>query len=192
MSSRAIIARSIKNGYFTSWCWVNGDPENIGEILRTSFKSDEDVDELISYKSILGIFNDPADDNNKTIFGSYNQLKNGLYVKYDDGGTKVVSGGLNGFFPSLITMMKERVQHIYIFDDGTWITYNIEHNVSNYIEEKKSQFKNQAAKEPQESTDRKPEDVVSHRHNETLKTVRHLRNKRKSQIKKIINSDDDQ
>ena len=123
MASRALIARCITNGFFSSWCWVNGDPINTGEMLRKYFKSDEEVDELISYKSILGIFKDPADDNNKNISGIYTKLKNGLYLKHDDGEKIVVSGGRDGFFPSLSTMMKESVQYIYVFDNGSWITY---------------------------------------------------------------------
>ena len=186
MSARAIIARTIKNGYFTSWCWVNGDPENIGEILRSRFKSDEDVDELISYKSILGIFNDPADDNNKNISGTYTQLKNGLYVKYDDGGNKVVSGGLNGFFPTIITMMKERVQHIYIFDDGNWITYNIDDQINNFLDEKKSKIKNHLASEPQESSTPKPEKAGRTRRDDTLKKTRHLKDLERDKLRKII------
>lgn len=130
MSSRAIIARSIKNGFFSSWCWVNGEPENIGEILRTYFTSDEDVEELLSYKSILGIFVDPGEDKNTFIDGSYQKLRNGLYVKIDDGKNTVVSGGLNGFFNSLVQMMKEKVRYVYIYDNATWMTYtrNLDYN----------------------------------------------------------------
>lgn len=126
MSNRALIARRITNGYFSAWCWINGEPGNMGEILRAYFTSDEYVDELVSYKSILGIFKDPSDDNNKNIDGSYKQLKNGFYVKYDDGEKTVVSGGRDGFFPTITIMMNEYVQFVYIYDDGKWITYRRE------------------------------------------------------------------
>ena len=139
MSSRAIIASSIKNGYFSSWCWVNGDPVNIGKILRTNFMEQDEIEELISYKSILGIFKDPSEDNHEFLTGSFAKLKNGLYVKYDDGMDTVVSGGLNGFFPTISTMLKENVQFIYVFDEGTWKTYQIENQVVTQTVEETSQ-----------------------------------------------------
>ena len=181
MSSRAIIARCIKNGYFTSWCWVNGDPDNIGKMLRAHFVSEDDVEELISYKSILGIFKDPADDNNKNISGTYTQLKNGLYVKYDDGMDTVVSGGLEGFFPSLTIMMQEMVHHIYIFDNGTWKTYNVDSNNINYSDERKAEYKNNESTDSQDSSSQKN----SYR-GHALKKIRQLKDLETGIIREII------
>lgn len=135
MATRAIIARGIMNGYFTSWCWVDGEPGNIGGILQDNFTSDEDVDELISYKSILGIYYDPSDDPHKNIPGSYTKLHNGLYVKHDDGKKTVVSGGYDGFFPSLSIMLQEFVHYIYIYNNGSWIIYHRESNANEQNEQ---------------------------------------------------------
>lgn len=181
MSSRAIIARCIKNGYFTSWCWVNGDPDNIGKMLRTHFVSEDDVEELISYKSILGIFNDPAEDKNKNISGSYSQLKNGVYVKYDDGKDTVVSGGLEGFFPSLTIMMQEMVHHIYIFDDGTWKTYNVDDRNINYREEEEPQDNKIDSTGLQGSSAKR-----NGYHSHALQKIRQLRDLETGRIKEII------
>lgn len=179
MSSRAIIARCIENGFFTSWCWINGDPENIGEILRTYFTTDDMVEELISFKSILGVFKDPADDTNKYITGSFTRLSNGLYVKYDDGKNTVISGGLNGFFPTLSIMMKEEVQYIYIFDAHVWKTYRLD-NVSDQIVKKKTKT------DDSKSEDKKAEDHpvrirgrikkrVQDRHEKTVRVLKEIK-----------------
>ena len=175
MSSRAIIARSIKNGFFSSWCWVNGEPENIGVTLRTYFTSEEDVEELLSYKSILGIFVDPEEDRNQFIDGSYQKLENGLYVKVDDGRNTVVSGGLDGFFHSLIQMMKERVRYVYVYDNGTWLTYIREYDNNSQHESKKAQYNNQAPDSANEDQSRKIESGRLNRHRHKLSSIQMLK-----------------
>ncbi|MBQ6519979.1 MAG: hypothetical protein IJI14_14790 [Anaerolineaceae bacterium] len=123
MKSRSIIAKGIMNGYFTSWCWVNSDFKNIGDILFKYFCSNETVEELIRYKSILGLFLDPKDDDNTVLKGSYARLSNGIYVKYDDGVRNVVVGGLNGFIKSVPEIMKYDVEYVYIWENNGWIVY---------------------------------------------------------------------
>ncbi|MBQ6520285.1 MAG: hypothetical protein IJI14_16335 [Anaerolineaceae bacterium] len=186
MSSRALIVRTIKNGYFSSWCWANGDPEIIGEILRTRFKTDDDVDELLTYKSIFGIFNDPEEDTHKNIPGSFAQLQNGLYVKYDDGKNTVVSGGLYGFFPSLTTLMQESVQFVYIYNDGNWITYKREANIRNKLEEIIKQKASQESQEPKEQQNEPAQKqtnlpIIQHGDNlRIVKAVRKMKQQRKN------------
>lgn len=183
MASRALIVRTIKNGFFSSWCWANGDPEIIGEILRTRFITDDDVDELLTYKSIFGIFTDPEEDTHKNIPGSFAQLQNGLYVKYDDGKNTVVSGGLYGFFPSLTTLMQERVQFVYIYNDGSWITYKRDANIREKIAEKKSQEASLESKELQNDPDKKQADLPIIQHSDNIriiKAVKKLKQRRKN------------
>ncbi|MBQ4513357.1 MAG: hypothetical protein II969_10200 [Anaerolineaceae bacterium] len=143
------------------------------------------VEELISYKSILGIFKDPADDKNKIISGSYTRLSNGLYVKYDDGKNTVISGGLNGFFPTLSIMMKEEVQYIYIFDAQVWKTYRLD-KVSDQTEKKKMKT------DDSESEDKKAEDHpdrirgrirkrVHDRHEKTVRVLKEIKQRKKEQ-----------
>lgn len=174
MSSRAIIANSIKNGYFSSWCWVNGDPVNIGKILRTNFITRDDIEELISYKSILGIFKDPSEDNHEFLTGSFAKLKNGLYVKYDDGMDTVVSGGLNGFFPTIATMMNENVQFIYVFDDGDWKTYQIENQVVIQKEDESGQ-ESKGAEENSSTTKGKLKERLQEQHLKVTEFVNNIR-----------------
>ncbi len=123
MNSRAIIALEIRNGYFSLWSWVNGSPEDVGAYLYKYFHSEEEVTELLSYKSILGLFTDPSEDKHKAFPGSFARLSNGLYVKYDDGRGKTVVGGLNGYFRTTQDMLAQDIQYLYVFRNGTWTSY---------------------------------------------------------------------
>lgn len=123
MNNRAIIALEIRNGYFSLWSWVNGSPEDIGAYLYKYFRTDEEVTELLSYKSIFGIYIDPSEDKHKKVAGKFARLSNGLYVKYDDGYDKNVAGGFNGFFRSLQDMLAQDISYLYAFRDGMWHSY---------------------------------------------------------------------
>ena len=123
MNKRAIIAKEINNGYFTSWCWANGDYASMGSILYKYFLDSDVVDELISYRSILGLFTKPAEDKDKILSGNFAKLSNGIYVKYDDGAQKSVVGGLNGFMRSVNEILGQEVSHMYIFHNGIWRMY---------------------------------------------------------------------
>ena len=51
MSTRAIIAYPVKDGYITAWQWDDGYHDNLGIKLEEEFTKEDDVKELISYHS---------------------------------------------------------------------------------------------------------------------------------------------
>ena len=130
MNTRAIIAKEIGHGYFTSWCWIDKEPATIGNILRKYFSSEEEVDEILKYRNILGIFDDYRNDITPSMPGKYSRLSNGFYIKYDDGKSVVVSGGLNGFFRTIHDMLNEDIRSLYIFSPKTkeWLFYRNKQN----------------------------------------------------------------
>ena len=123
MNNRAIIAKKIHNGYFSAWVWSDGSPEKLYPILINYFKTYHEVDELLAYKNILGIYKTPEDDTNRVPDGQYKKLSNGIYVKCDDGCGKIVAGSMNGFVNRLDDLLKQGADFAYIFDSHTWSVY---------------------------------------------------------------------
>lgn len=129
MSTRAIIAMPVKNGFETAWCWNDGGPANLGAQLRQHFKTEKDVEELIklhSFSSIIGpqaltdlIVNGyfAADDRVERL------NNNRLILKHKHDGDVIAGTGENGFFENIEEMLNQDLNYVYVFRDGKWVTY---------------------------------------------------------------------
>lgn len=123
MNTRAIIAYRIPGGFFSLWCWFDGEALKLGDILRTYFTTDDDVKELLYYKSILGIVRNPSDIKDPVMASKYFPLRNGCWVRIDDGYDKSVVGSTNGFVKSIDEFLAEDISFLYVYDWGNWTVY---------------------------------------------------------------------
>lgn len=124
MSTRAIIALPVRDGYETAWCWNDGGPSNLGAELRRYFKTKEDVRFLInehSFSNILGprTIGDYVRGNARGIY-----LPNGRWILQYPYQGKVVEGtGEMGFFKGIPEMLECDLDYVYVFRNGKWTTY---------------------------------------------------------------------
>ena len=133
MSTRAIIATPTAKGYKTAWCWCDGMPSDLGQILRSKFKTKALVDELISHHSFEALDTKKGKEEFEhdcpeyTKHGGYfDELSNGTYLlKYGHHGKTVAGMGKYGFFKNIKDMLGQDLNYVYVFDpaNGTWETY---------------------------------------------------------------------
>ncbi len=126
MSTRAIIAKPVRGGYETAWCWNDGGLANLGYDLAY-FRSEEDVDSLINLHSFSCI----GDREEMKWWKRYNalgdkitELPNGMFARQHIHNGNVVAGeGENGFFRDIRTMLEQDLSFVYVFRDGKWDIY---------------------------------------------------------------------
>ncbi len=124
MSTRAIIALPTPKGYITAWCWNDGDPNNLGRELRSYFKSESHVRQLIkehSFSTILGprtITEYMSDGDTACALSNLRYL-----LKHPYNGNVVAGTGKYGFFKSIDDMLQQDLNYVYVFNDGKWETY---------------------------------------------------------------------
>ena len=129
MSTRAIVAIPVKDGYETAWCWNDGSPSNLGQELRKYFKTQAQVRELIKEhsfsfvcgkkfkKEMLEQFPEQVTENN------FKLLSNKRYVLQHNHDGKVVCGGENGFFTTIQEILEHDLNYVYVFENYRWKTY---------------------------------------------------------------------
>ena len=123
MSTRAIIALPTPTGFITTWCWNDGNPNNLGYELKRYFKEEKYVRQLISLHSFSSIWG-PREINDVMSDGDTLIALNSRCVLMHPHNGKVVAGkGEFGYFKSVKEMLEEDINYVYVFKNGKWEMY---------------------------------------------------------------------
>lgn len=132
MSTRAIIALPVENGYITAWNWNDGGPSNLGAELRAHFTDTKIINELISHHSFGSIagprfckkFYQQFRERFDNCQIKFIELSNRRYLISHVNDGRVIEGeGPNGFFADIDSMLQCDLNYVYVFENGKWKTY---------------------------------------------------------------------
>lgn len=129
MSTRAIIAYPVKDGYITAWQWDDGYPENLGIKLKREFTKEDDVKELLSYHSFSCVVSEQEKNELIKEFPDtltekeFIRLSNGMFILFYPFSGGVIEGEDDGFFLSVEEMLQCDLNYVYVYNSGKWEVY---------------------------------------------------------------------